>query len=63
MEKSILARLLCLLCLAAAQEITHTAHSLSQLGELHVKVGYVSKETVVLPRWEYYKNIWFYQLT
>ena len=28
-----------LLCLAAAQEITH---SLSQLGELHVKAGFVS---------------------
>ena len=32
----------CLLCLAAAQEITHAAHSLSRLGELHVKAGYVS---------------------
>ena len=28
-------------CLAAAQEITHAAHSLSRLGELHVKAGYV----------------------
>ena len=33
---------LCLLCLAAAQEITQAAHSLSRLGELHVKAGYVS---------------------
>ena len=24
--------------------------------------GQVSKETVVLRRWEYYKIIWFYQL-
>ena len=32
-----------LLCLAAAQKITHAAHSsLSRLGELHVKAGYVS---------------------
>ena len=31
-----------LLCLAAAEKITHTAHSLSRLGELHVKAGYVS---------------------
>ena len=42
MEKSFLGRPLCLLCLAAAQKITHAAHSLSRLGELHVKVGYVS---------------------
>ena len=42
MEKSFLNRPLCLLCLAAAQEITHAAHSLSRLGELHVKEGYVS---------------------
>ena len=32
----------CLLCLAATQKITHAAHSLSWLGELHVKAGYVS---------------------
>ena len=31
-----------LLCLAAAQETTRVVHSLSQLGELHVKAGYVS---------------------
>ena len=30
----------CLLCLAAAQKIAHTAHSLYRLGELHVKAGY-----------------------
>ena len=42
MEKSFLSRSLSLLCLAAAQEITHAAHSLSRLGELHVKAGYVS---------------------
>ena len=44
MEKSFLNQPLCLLCLAAAQEITHAVHSLSRLGELHVhvKVGYVS---------------------
>ena len=30
MEKSFLNRPLCLLCLAAAQEITHTVHSLSR---------------------------------
>ena len=41
-KKSFLGRPLCLLCLVAAQEITHAAHSLSRLGELHVKVGYVS---------------------
>ena len=35
-EKSFLGPPLCLLCLAAAQEITHTVHSLSWLGELHV---------------------------
>ena len=34
--------LLCLLCLVATQKITHAAHSLSWLGELHVKAGYVS---------------------
>ena len=32
----------CLLSLAAAQNIAHAAHSLSRLGELHVKAGYVS---------------------
>ena len=42
MERSCLGRSLCLLCLAAAQEIAHAAHSLSRLGELHVKTGYVS---------------------
>ena len=42
MEKSFLGRPLRLLCLAAAQEITHAAHSLSRLGELHVMAGYVS---------------------
>ena len=42
MEKSFLGRPLCLLCLAAAQKITHAAHSLSRLSELHVKAGYVS---------------------
>ena len=42
MEKSVLGRPLRLLCLAAAQEITHAVHSLSRLGDLHVKAGYVS---------------------
>ena len=42
MEKSFLDRPLCLLCLAAAQKTTHAVHSLSRLGELHVKAGYVS---------------------
>ena len=42
MEESFLDRPLCLLCLAAAQEITQAVHSLSRLGELHVKAGYVS---------------------
>ena len=42
MEKSFLDRPLCLLCLAAAQGITHAVHSLSRLGELHVKASYVS---------------------
>ena len=32
----------CLLCLAGSQKITQAAHSLSQLDELHVKVGCVS---------------------
>ena len=39
MEKSFLRRPL---CLAAAQKITHAAHSLPRSGELHVKAGYVS---------------------
>ena len=42
MEKSFLGRPLCLICLAAAQEITHAAHSLPWLDELHVKAGNVS---------------------
>ena len=47
MEKSFLDRPLCLLCLAAAQEITHAVHSLSRLGELHVKAGSpVSRSTL-----------------
>ena len=41
-EKSSLGRPLSLLCLATAQQITHAAHLLSRLGELHVKAGYVS---------------------
>ena len=36
MAKSFLRQLLCLLCLAAAQKLTHAAHSQSRLGELHV---------------------------
>ena len=48
MEKSFLDRPLCLLCLAAAQEITHAVHSLSRLGELHVKAGYVSRRVARL---------------
>ena len=39
--KSFLDRPLCLFCLAAAQKITHAARSLSLLGELYVKVGYI----------------------
>ena len=44
MEKSFLDRPLCLLCLAAAQETTraHAVNSLTRLGELHVRAGYVS---------------------
>ena len=42
MEKSFFGRPFCLLLLAAAQKIAHAAHSLSRLGELHVKAGYVS---------------------
>ena len=41
-KKSFLGRPSCLLCLAAAQGVTHAAHSLSRLGELHVKADYVS---------------------
>ena len=41
-KKSFLGRPSCLLCLAAAQGVTHAAHSLSRLGELHVKAGCVS---------------------
>ena len=40
--KSFFGRPFCLLCLASAQKITHAAHSLSQLGELPGKAGYVS---------------------
>ena len=36
-------------CLAAAQEITHAVHSLSRLGELHVKAGYVSTRLAGAP--------------
>ena len=39
--KSFLGRPLCLFCLAATQKITHGAHSLSLLGELYVKAGYI----------------------
>ena len=35
-KKSFVGQPLCLLCLVTAQEITHAAHSLSRLGELHV---------------------------
>ena len=48
MEKSFHGRPLCLLCLAAAQEITYAAHSLSQLGELHVKAGYPGQNIFVV---------------
>ena len=41
-EKSFFGQPFCLLCIAAAQKTTHAAHSLSQLGELRVKMGYVS---------------------
>jgi len=40
--KSFFGRPFCLLCLVAAQKIAHAAHSLPQLGELHVKAGCVS---------------------
>ena len=40
--KSFFGRPFCLLCLASGQKITHAAHSLSQLGELPGKAGYVS---------------------
>ena len=42
MEKGFLGRPFSLLCLAAAQKITHAAHWLSLMGELHVKAGCVS---------------------
>ena len=42
MKKVSLVGHFCLLCLAGSQKITQAAHSLSQLGELHVKVGCVS---------------------
>ena len=42
MKKCFFGRPICLLCLAAAQKIVHTSYSLSRLGELHVKVGYVA---------------------
>ena len=41
-EKVSLVGHFCLLCLAGAQKITQAAHSLSRLGELHVKAGCVS---------------------
>ena len=41
-KKSFFGRPFCLLCLAAAQNIAHAAHTLYRLGELHVKAGYVS---------------------
>ena len=41
-KKSFLSRPLSLLCLAAAQKITHAAHSLNRLGELHVKRSYAA---------------------
>ena len=40
--KSFFGRPFCLLCLAGAQEIIHAASSLSRVGELHAKAGYVS---------------------
>ena len=40
-KKSFLGRPLCSLCLAATQKITHAAHSLPQIGELHIKAGYL----------------------
>ena len=39
-----------------------TVRSVPALGLFVVKGGQVSKETVVLRQWEYYKVIWFYQL-
>lgn len=41
-SKSCFCRPFCFFCLATAQKIAHVAHSLSRLGELHVKEGYVS---------------------
>ena len=46
-EKRFFGRPFCLLCLAAAQKITHAAHSLSRLGELHVKAGYTYVSTLL----------------
>ena len=42
LPKGFFGRPFCLLCLAAVQKTAHAAHSLSRLGELHVKAGYVS---------------------
>ena len=42
LPKSFFGQPFCLFWLAAAQKIAHAAHSLSRLGELHVKAGYVS---------------------
>ena len=39
---SLVGRYVRCMCLAAAQEITHTVHSLSRLDEFNVKAGYVS---------------------
>ena len=39
MKKVSLVGHFCLLCLAGSQKITQAAHSLSQLGELHVEGG------------------------
>ena len=41
-EKSFFGQPFCLLCSVASQKITHAAHSMSWLGELRVKAGYVS---------------------
>ena len=40
--KGFFGRSFCLLYLAAAQKIAHAAHSLSRLGDLYVKAGFVS---------------------
>ena len=42
LPKSFFGQPFCLFWLAATQKIAHAAHSLSRLGELHVKAGYVS---------------------